>query len=126
MRRVQVINHEGATGMDTQGEDQGWGLALSFAGLFPPAADGAAPPEEVSFIRGFEAGQIWQRMCDGREAEIRQICHSENRVVIERAAAAKGWTVEIGKTAYPEWVDVTLVKAGPSRHNPHGLRVVKP
>lgn len=112
--------------MSTQGEDQGWGLALSFAGLFPPAADGAASPEEVAFVLGFEVGQIWQRMCDGREAEIRQTCQSQNRIVIERAAAARGWTVEITQTAYPEWVDVTLVKAGPARYNPHGLRVVEP
>lgn len=98
--------------------DTAYSLVLSFDGL------PFAPDPEHAFTHGVEFGMLWSRMKGGQEAEIAQCFSSANRVVIERAAAAEGWSVETKSTEYPEWIDVRLTKTAPAKLNPHGLRVV--
>lgn len=101
-----------------------WNLALSFAGLeYGESA-------EHAFVHGFEAGQIWERMRSGREAEVEATVHSVNVEVFRRAAAADGWNIEI-KTCeadgvpVPEWSHIRMTKkAKPARPNPHGFRAI--
>lgn len=97
----------------------GWGLVLSFAGVE------FGNDTEHAFVHGFEAGQIWQRMTCGHEAEIETTAHRANRELLTRAAAAEGWAVEIKPTDYAEWIDVRLTKTGSAKPNPRGLRVVR-
>jgi hypothetical protein len=53
------------------------------------------PDASHSFVHGFEAGQLWQRMVEG-EAEIENpvAYHVANRLVFERMAAAQGYDME--------------------------------
>mgnify|MGYP001766175378 CR=1 FL=1 len=100
-------------------DGSGYELVLSFAGL-----DFGANAEHA-FVHGFEAGQIWQRMMAGREAEIDLTCHAANRVLLERAAASQGWALEIDEL--PDcggtYIHVKLAKKTAPRGNPHGLRI---
>lgn len=85
------------------------------------------PDQSESFVLGFEAGGLWQRMRAGDRAEISETVHAENRDVIARMAAAEGWEVATSPTAVPGWdtIRMTKVKAAPDRPNPQGLRIVK-
>ena len=96
-----------------------FGLVLSFSGLYPTM------PEEHAFVHGVEFGQLWHRMSSGDEAEIETTTHTENREVIARAAAAKGWEVECTPSGTPTWDFTKLCKVRAERPNPHGLRAVK-
>ena len=100
-------------------ESEGWGLVLSFSGLYQ------SMPEEHAFVHGVEFGRLWDRMSSGTEAEIETATHPENRTVLERAAAAKGWDVEIKPSDIPGWDLTTLRKVRAERSNPHGLKVVQ-
>lgn len=97
---------------------ESYGLIISFSGV-----DFGSDPEHA-FVHGVEWGQLWQRMRSGTEAEIEQCFHTANRVLIERAAAADGWDVQITPTEFAEWINVKLAKQRAARQNPHGLRVV--
>lgn len=99
--------------------EAGWGLVLSFSGLYQTM------PEEHAFVHGVEFGQLWHRMSSGAEAEIETATHTENRTVIERAAAAKGWHAEIKPSDVPGWDLTVLRKVRAERINPHGLKVVQ-
>lgn len=100
-------------------EDQtSYGLVVGFSGLYPTEA------EEFAFVHGVEFGRLWHRMRDGHEAEMEETVHAVNRAVIERACASQGWDVEFRDTSEPSWLFVTLRKARPEKHNPHGLRAV--
>ena len=99
-------------------EETGYALVLSFDGIRKTQEEGHA------FTHGVEFGMLWARMKAGAEAEIAQCFATANREVIERAAAAEGWDVEIKPTDYAEWIDVRLVKSKTAKSNPHGLRVV--
>lgn len=104
-----------------EGSDgSGWGLVLSFSGI------DFGDNTEHAFVHGFEAGQIWQRMVAGHEAEIDTTCHKANRTLIERAAAAQGWSADIEDVpgCGDHYIRVRLTKTAPAKHNPHGLRVV--
>ena len=103
---------------DVIDETAGYGLLLSFSGLYPTM------PEEHAFVHGVEFGGIWARMRAGAEAEIEATVHAANRGAITRATASQGWSVEWTVTDYPEWVVCMLRKIETARHNPHGLRVV--
>ena len=94
-------------------------LVLSFSGLYPTM------PEEHAFTHGVEFGGLWHRMLSGAEAEIEAVTHTDNRAVIERAAAAKGWEVEFKPCEIEGWDYTILRKTRPERTNPHGLRVVQ-
>lgn len=69
------------------------------------------PDGSASFVHGFEAGMLWQRMIGG-EAKIESpvACHADNRVVFERMAAAQGYDVEIEPTDDPTWIMATFAK----------------
>lgn len=105
--------------MTNEDETPSYGLVLSFSGLYPTM------PEERAFVHGVEFGQIWLRMSSGEEAEIETVTHTENRTVIERAAAAKGWDAEIKPSDVTGWDLTKLVKVRAEKLNPHGLRVVR-
>jgi hypothetical protein len=71
---------------------------------FPDASD--------SFVHGFEAGMIWQRMVRG-EQEIGGISevatHSANAEVFQRMADAQGYDLHIDDSA-DGWMIATFVK----------------
>lgn len=82
--------------------------------------------QSASYVNGWEAGGIWQRMRSGTEAEIDTTVHAANRETLNRMAIAEGWSVEFVSTEYEEWLTMKMEKraTAPSRNNPHGLRVV--
>ena len=95
-----------------------YGLVLSFEGLYPTMA------EERAFVHGFAFARLWDRLCSGKEAEIEETTRVENRTIIGRAAAAKGWELEVKPSGTPGWDYTTLRKVRAERVNPHGLQVV--
>jgi hypothetical protein len=84
--------------------------------------------ESPSFVHGYEAGMLWERMRSGAVAEIEMTTHTENRDVIQRMATADGWDYEIKASGVEGWDQISLRKIKPTsqRLNPHGLRVVRP
>lgn len=109
---------------DENGKSAGFGLILSFSGLY------ATMPEEHAFVHGVEFGKLWERMVGGSESEIEGTFHSANKTIIERACASQGWDCEVqvatdesGKV-FDEWLFAKLTKARASKPNPHGLKVV--
>lgn len=100
-------------------QDGGYGLVVSFSGLYSTDA------EERAFVHGVEFGRLWHRMRSGQEAEMEETVHTVNRGVIERAAASQGWDVEFRDSGEPSWLFMILRKTKPERRNPHGLRAVK-
>lgn len=95
-------------------DDAEYGLLVSFE------------DQSASFVHGFEAGQLWQRMRDGTEAEISATIHTANRETVTRMALAEGWVATFTETEVAEWLtlEVAKTKKAPERPNPHGLRVV--
>lgn len=94
-------------------EDANYGLIVSFE------------DQSASFVNGFEAGELWQRMRNGAEAEIEATVHTANRETITRMGIAEGWAVEFSATEYEEWITLRMTKQmAPPRVNPHGLRIV--
>jgi hypothetical protein len=99
-----------------------WGLIVAF------------PDGSPSFVHGFEAGQLVERMQRGDKAEFERIMiHAANEEVIRRMCVAYGWECEFEPCkdetdqVYETYRMVTLrkVKAESGRPNPHGLRVVQ-
>ncbi len=99
-----------------------WGLVVAF------------PDESPSFVHGYEAGALAERMKRGDVAEIeRETVHAANEEIIRRLCVAYGWDCEFEPCkdetdqVYETYRVVTLrkVKAEPERANPHGLRVVQ-
>lgn len=99
---------------DNGGDESSYALIVSF------------DDQSESYVHGFEAGGIWQRMKAGAEAEIEAMVHTANRETLSRMAIAEGWTVEFKPTSLEEWTEMEMVKtkAPSERANPHGLRVV--
>lgn len=98
-------------------EHTGYTLVLSFEGLFSELA------EEKAFVYGVEFGQLLQRM--RTETYIEETFNSENRRIIQRAAAAYGWEFDWKPSGTRGWDYVTLTKGAPlEQPNPMGLRVV--
>lgn len=95
-------------------EQANYGLIVSFE------------DQSDSYVHGWEAGGLWQRMRSGIEAEIEATVHTANRETISRMCVAEGWSVEFTATEYPEWLQMAMTKdrKAPERPNPHGLRVV--
>jgi hypothetical protein len=109
----------GASAQNETSEAAGaYALVLSFSGLYPTM------PEEHAFVHGVQFGELWHRMSRGDEAEIEATTHEANREVIARAAAAKGWELEVKPSGTPTWDFTTLRKVKTARPNPHGLRAV--
>jgi hypothetical protein len=74
------------------------------------------PDGSASFVNGFEAGTVWQRMNAG-EAEIESpiAYHVDNHLVFQRMAAAQGYDVEFepcvsGGLVCGTWELVTFTK----------------
>lgn len=109
----------------SDGQSTGFGLVLSFSGLYPTMA------EEHAFVHGVEFGKLWERMVGGSESEIEGTFHAANRMIIERASASQGWDCEIrdatdeAGSSYSEWLFVKLTKTRAAKPNPHGLKVIK-
>jgi hypothetical protein len=99
---------------DEQNEHASYGLVVSF------------PDQSASFVHGFEAGALDERMKAGAVAEIEATTHDENREVIRRLADYQGWSVEVKPSGVPGWDYTILRKERPARErpNPHGLRIV--
>lgn len=74
------------------------------------------PDQSESFVNGFEAGLVWQRMSDGETPIENPIAyHLANRMVFERMAAAQGYDVEFepcmaGATICHTWMTATFTK----------------
>lgn len=94
-------------------ENQGaYGLIVSF------------PDGSPSFVNGFSAGMIWQKMQSGQE--FLETTLTENTEVLQRMCIATGYEVEIKDTEFKEWKFSTFKKVKePTITNPFGLRVVK-
>lgn len=101
----------------SDGSDQHqYGLVVSF------------PDQSESFVLGFEAGGVWERLKAGETPLTLEIVHTKNREVIDRMATAEGYEIVWGTTSDPDqWscCEMRKVKPSPGRPNPHGLRVVK-
>ena len=70
--------------------------------------------EDVEFVRGFEVGLLYARL-EAKPPEFRGTYHTENRTVIERVAAAHGYTVEFTPSGGEGWLFATYTRK-PSRH----------
>ena len=68
------------------------------------------PDGSTSFVHGFEAGMLWQRMCAG-EAEIANpiAYHTANLEVFGKMAMAQGYDME-SEAPDEEWVILTFRK----------------
>lgn len=70
------------------------------------------PDQSASFVHGFEAGMIWQRMV-AREAVIGSAdevaTHAENAAVFQRMADAQGYDLTI-EPPVDGWIVATFVK----------------
>lgn len=86
----------------------------------------AFPDGSASFVNGFEAGILSERMQAGAVAEIEATTHTENREVIARMAVAYGWSVSVKPSGVEGWDNTILRKdqKTPRRPNAHGLRLV--
>lgn len=70
------------------------------------------PDASPSFVHGFEAGMVWQRMVCG-ETPIDNDCayHTENRAVFCGMATAQGYDAEFTPCdGLDEWMMVTFTK----------------
>lgn len=79
------------------------------------------PDGSDSFVNGFEAGMIWQRMNAGEHqiGGLDEIAtHASNAEVFRRMATAQGYSVEI-EPSIDEWIIATFTK------NPRRFAVVK-
>jgi hypothetical protein len=68
------------------------------------------PDGSASFVNGFEAGMVWQRMVRG-ESPLENACayHSKNRAVFQAMADAQGYDATFD--AYDdEWMVATFTK----------------
>lgn len=83
--------------MDEQPEDAEYGLVLPF------------DTDEREFTRGFEAGQLWERL--ERDGHAGQLVHAENAEMVMRMAEAKGLEFS-GHDAGEGWLQVTLAPRG--------------
>lgn len=68
------------------------------------------PDGSHSFVHGFEAGQLWQRMMAGESPIENAIAyHIANRLVFERMAAAQGYDTEF-EPCCDTWMTATFTK----------------
>lgn len=81
--------------------------------------------ESDSFVHGFEAGMIWQRLQSG-EPEIFATIHTENAEVLRRMAAATGYALALEEVAaVAGWLNARLMSPGSFHSDPRrGLRVL--
>lgn len=72
------------------------------------------PDGSDSFVHGFEAGMIWQRMNAGEKVigGLNEVAlHASNEDVFRRMASAQGYSVEITEDEDQlEWIIVTFAK----------------
>lgn len=58
--------------------------------------------QSSSYVHGFEAGMIWQRMQDS-EAEIDAVTHTENRQTLMKMANAAGYALDLAPSGVDGW-----------------------
>tara|TARA_B100002049_G_C15942970_1_gene317166 strand:- start:269 stop:553 length:285 start_codon:yes stop_codon:yes gene_type:complete len=75
--------------------DNEYGLIVSF------------PDQSETFVLGFEAGMIWQRLESG-ETEFEAVAHAGNSEVIYRMANAKNLDANIHESDVEGWVEVYI------------------
>jgi len=71
------------------------------------------PDQSSSFVNGFEAGMVWQRMQAGEEVIDRGTpYHFANCEVFHRMADAAGYDIECSdrEDEASEWVEVTFIR----------------
>lgn len=61
--------------------------------------------DEPEFTRGFEAGQLWERL--ERDGRVSQLIHAENAEMVMRMAEARGLAFR-GEDAGDGWLQVSL------------------
>lgn len=100
--------------MSDTSENAEYGLIVSFE------------DQSASYVHGYEAGGIWERMRSGTVAEIETVVHAENRETLTRMATVEGWSIELKPTEVDGWLSMSMAKQSKplDRPNPHGLRVV--
>ena len=74
-----------------------YGLLISF------------PDQSHSFVHGYEAGILDQRM-QKELGPISQPIHTANKDLYTRMCAVYGWTVTFKGTEYGEWTDAEFVR----------------
>lgn len=88
----------------------------------------AFPDGSPSFVHGFEAGGLWERMERGETPIELGSAHAANEEVHRRMADHMGYEVEWKRMDKPYEVyavaKFTKVRAIGVKPNPHGLRVV--
>lgn len=70
------------------------------------------PDQSESFVLGFEAGIIWQRMAQKEQiiGGLNEVAtHSENETVFQRMADAQGYDLDIAPCD-SEWIIATFTK----------------
>lgn len=77
----------------------GYGLLISF------------PDQSDSFVHGWEAGVIYQRM-QVELGPIEATIHTANKEVVTRCCGSLGWQVEFTETDFSEWTNAVLTRAG--------------
>lgn len=92
------------------------------------------PDQSESFVLGYDAGILDERMRHGSDPEIELYrIHAANEELVRRMCIAYGWTCEFDPCrdetgqSYDGFRLVTMRKTStpPERANPHGLRVAK-
>ena len=77
-----------------------WSLVLKF------------PDASESFVNGFEAGMIWEKMqsADKRDINktIEMTVHEANRELYEAMATKLGWSIKTRSTTVEGWIYLTL------------------
>lgn len=63
--------------------------------------------QSESYVHGFEAGMIWQRM-QSKEPEIEATVHVENEVTIINMANATGYAAEFESVGVDGWSSLLL------------------
>jgi hypothetical protein len=67
------------------------------------------PDQSPSFVHGYEAGQISEKLRDLRAMAVATVVHTANREVLASIAEMRGWSVDFEDTEYEEWSKAEFV-----------------
>lgn len=83
--------------------------------------------QSPSFVHGFEAGTIWEKLRHSKVYSIEMTVHDENVETIRRMAVAEGWDAEFTPSEVEGWTYLRLERSTKNTDlpNPNGLSVVK-
>lgn len=82
--------------------------------------------QSESYVLGFEAGKIWEKMSAATEDEIELTIHTKNVETIRRMTIAAGWSAEFIESEVEGWTYANLERGGKvtEKPNPYGIRLV--